>query len=673
MNEQDAKQRIEKLKKLISHHRYLYHVLNQQKISENALDSLKKELFDLEQQFPKFITPDSPTQRVAGKPLEKFEKVYHYQPMLSLNDAFSEKDIKDWLERISKLLSPNEIKQIAFFCELKIDGLAVELIYQNSILKTGSTRGDGLVGENVTQNLKTIEAIPLKLKDRRGAVPLVVRGEVFISKKEFEKVNQKQKRAGLPTYANPRNLAAGSIRQLDPKITASRCLDFFAYDLDFVSENAFNPESHQEKHQILKTLGFKTNPHTKYCRDLKEVFRFYKHCQELREKIPYEIDGIVILVNPNKIFEKLGVVGKANRGSIAFKFALKQATTKVIDIRVQVGRTGALTPVAYLKPIKISGATITRATLHNEDEIKRLGLKINDTVIVGRAGDVIPDIIKVLPELRTGEEKEFKMPSQCPICRSEIKKSAQGKIFFCQNPGCFAKQKRYFEHFVSRAGFDISGLGAKIIAKLIENGIVSDPTDLFELKQEDLTSLEGIAEKSAKNLIKAIQEKKEISFSRFIYCLGIPNVGEKTAKDLAQHFKDLQNLRQASFEKLEKLMDIGPIIAKSIHSWFREKNNLEFLMKLKKNGVKIIPHKSKKEDGQKLRGKIFVLTGSLKSMTREQAKEKIRELAGEVSESISSKTDFLVVGKEPGLIKIEKAKLLNIKTINEQHFLEMIT
>ncbi len=667
MNKQKAKQRITKLKKLISHHRYLYHVLNQQKISENALDSLKKELFDLEEQFPEFITPDSPTQRVAGRPLEKFTKVYHLQPMLSLNDAFSEKDLDSWLIRIKKFLSPKEAEQIAFFCELKIDGLAVELIYQNGLLKTGSTRGDGLVGEDVTQNLKTIEAIPLMLK---SPIDLIVRGEVFISKKEFTKVNQKQKQAGLSVYANPRNLAAGSIRQLDPKITASRCLDFFAFDLDFAPESALNSKTHQEKHQILKTLGFKTNPHTKYCRDLREVFRFYKHCTKLRKKIPYEIDGIVIFVNSNKIFTKLGIIGKTNRGSIALKFALKQATSQIIDIKVQVGRTGALTPVAYLKPVKISGATITRATLHNQDEIKRLGLKINDTVIVGRAGDVIPDIIKVLPTLRTGEEKEFKMPSLCPICRSEIKKLAQGKIFFCQNLGCFARQKRYFEHFVSRSGFDISGLGNKIIAKLIEAGIVSDPADLFELKQGDLTSLEGIAAKSAKNLIEAIQTKKEISFSRFIYCLGITNVGEKTAKDLAQYFKNLQNLRQASFEELEKLMDIGPIVARSIHHWFRKKSNLEFLMKLEKVGVKIISFSLEK--GQKLRGKIFVLTGSLESITREQAKTKIRELAGEISESISSKTDFLVVGKEPGMTKIEKAKLLNIKTINEQYFLEMI-
>ncbi|GAI04706.1 unnamed protein product, partial [marine sediment metagenome] len=414
--------------KVINYHRHLYHVLDRQEISDTALDSLKKELFDLEQEFPEFITPDSPTQRVEGKPLEKFEKVRHLGPMLSFNDAFSEKDMENWLERISKLLTRREMSEIDFYCELKIDGLAIELIYQNEILKTGSTRGDGIVGEDITQNLKTIEAIPLRLR-KNIKKSVVVRGEVFIPKKEFEKFKT--------VYANPRNLAAGSVRQLNPKITASRHLDSFAYDLI----TNFGETTHQEKHKILKTLGFKTNPYNKYCRNLSEVFKFHKEIQKIRKKIPYEIDGLVAIVNSNKIFEKLGVVGKAPRGAIAFKFPGKQATTVVEDIKVQVGRTGALTPVAYLKPVQIGGVTISRATLHNEDEIKRLGVKIGDTVIVGRAGDVIPDVIKVLPELRTGKEKEFKMPKHCPVCGGKIIRPEGEAVSRCLSPNCFAQKR----------------------------------------------------------------------------------------------------------------------------------------------------------------------------------------------------------------------------------------
>ncbi len=691
MFKQQAKQRIEKLKKVINHHRFLYHVLDKQEISIEALDSLKKELFDLEQKFPEFITFDSPTQRVGGKPLKKFEKIKHSFPMLSFNDAFSEKDLKDWLERISKLLSSEEIKQIDFFCELKIDGLAIELIYQNNILKIGSTRGDGLIGEDVIQNLKTIESIPLKLRRLGLCKALVVRGEVFISKKEFQKLNKEQFKKGLILFANPRNIAAGSIRQLDQKITASRGLDFFAYDLltqAFVKQKRSVEKdvkrslstffekinTHQEKHQVLKILGFKISPYSKYCRDLNEVFAFYQYCQRLREKIPYEIDGIVVIVNSNKIFEKLGVVGKTARGSIAFKFPLKQATTIIKDIKAQVGRTGAITPVALLKPVEIGGTIITRATLHNEDELKKLGVKIGDTVIVGRAGDVIPDVIRVLPELRIGKEEEFIFPKTCPSCLTKLKRSLEEVILRCENSNCFARQKKYFYYFVSRSAFDIDGLGPKIIDKLIDTGLISDPADLFRLKEGDLISLENFAEKSAQNLIEAIQARKKIAFFRFIYALGIRNVGEETARDLAEHFETLQNLKKADSEGLEKITDIGLKTAESISNWFQQKNNVEFLEKLKKAGVEINekPIRWLIEKDKKLEGKTFVLTGSLEIITREEAKEKIRLLGGKVSESVSKKTDYLVEGREPGFNKIKKTKKLGVKIIKEQEFLKII-
>lgn len=666
MTKQQAKQRIEKLKKVINHHRYLYHVLDRQEISDAALDSLKHELYKLEQQHPEFITPDSPTQRVGGKPLKKFKKVKHPQPMLSFNDAFSEEDMKDWIERISKLLTKEEAARIDFYGELKIDGLAIELIYENGILKTGSTRGDSRIGEDVTQNLKTIEAIPLRIREKKEIRPVIIRGEVFISKKGLEKINKEQKKAGLSVYANPRNLAAGSIRQLDPKVTASRNLDSFAYDLI----TNFETKTHEEKHKILKALGFKTNPHNKYCSNLEEVFKFYKQYQKLREKLSYEIDGIVVIVNSNKIFKKLGVVGKTPRGAIALKFPLKQATTIVQDIKIQIGRTGALTPVAYLKPVPVCGVTISRATLHNEDEIKRLGVKIGDTVIIGRAGDVIPDIIKVLPDLRTGKEKEFKMPTHCVICGSKIIKPKGEVVSRCPNPNCFARQREYFCHFISKPAFDIEGLGPKIIDQLMEKSLISDPADLFELRQGDLLPLERFGEKSARNLIEAIQRNKKITLPRFIYALGIRNVGEETAQDLAKYFGSLKRLKNVSKKDLEKVMDIGPKVAESIYQWFRQSKHLKFLEKLKKAGI--TPEDSTSAvESQKLRGLTFVLTGSLKTTTREEAKREIRELGGDISGSVSEKTDFLVVGKEPGS-KLGKARELGIKIIREKEFLKML-
>jgi len=685
MNRQQAKQRIEKLRKVIDYHRYLYHVLNRQEISDAALDSLKHELYKLEQQFPEFITPDSPTQRVAGKPLEGFAKVEHKTSMLSIEDIFSEEELRDWEDYLKKL-APHHFSQksgegVEYFAELKVDGFAISLLYENGIFKIGSTRGTGKIGEDVTQNLKTIESIPLKLEIHpppkfggeefeeklkklieKGEIE--IRGEVYMNVKDFERLNKELEKKGEKTFANPRNLAAGSIRQLDPKLAASRPLKFLAYDI--VTD--LGQKKHSQEHQILLALGFKTDE-GRECKNLEEIMEFWKEVGEKREKLPFQIDGVVVNINDNEIFQKLGVVGKSPRGVRAFKFSPKQATTIVEGIRLQVGRTGALTPVAVLKPVEVGGVKISRATLHNEDEIKRLGVKIGDTVIVGRAGDVIPDVIQVLPELRTGKEKEFRFPKSCPVCETKLIKPEGEVVWRCPNPKCRARKREYFYHFVSRRAFDIIGLGPKIVDRLLDEGLISDPGDLFLLKEGDILPLERFAEKSAQNLINAIQSKKKITLSKFIYALGIRNVGEETAQDLAANFCSFKKLKNASFQELQKIIDVGPVVAKSIYDFFQEKRNLKFIEKLKKVGVQILEEKKPKR--QPLKGKIFVLTGSLQTLTREEAKEKIRILGGEISESTSKKTDFVIVGKESGS-KFEKAKKLGVKIINEQEFLKLI-
>jgi DNA ligase (NAD+) len=675
----EAKKRIEKLKKVISHHRYLYHVLDRQEISDAALDSLKHELYKLEQQFPEFITPDSPTQRVGGKPLAGFKKIGHKTLMLSMEDVFSAEELSDWEDYLKRLMPGVSLE---YFAELKVDGFAISLIYEKGIFKVGSTRGDGKVGEDVTQNLKTIESIPLKLEIRKTNLSpaiknlveevekqikkgeMEIRGEVYMNVRDFEKLNRELEKKGEKTFANPRNLSAGSIRQLDPKLAASRPLKFLAYDI--VAD--LGQKKHSEEHMLLPVLGFKTDP-GKECRNLEEAADFWKEAAEKREKYHFQIDGVVVNIDDNSLFQKLGVVGKSPRGVRAFKFSPKQATTIVEDIEVHVGRTGAMTPLAVLKPVEIGGVTISRASLHNEDEIKRLGLEIGDTVIVGRSGDVIPHVIKVLPELRTGKEKEFKMPKNCPVCGTKLAKAEAEVILRCKNSKCRAREREYFYHFVSGTGFDIIGLGPKIIDRLVDEGLVSDPADLFLLKEGDLTPLERFAEKSAQNLISAIQSKKRITLPNFIYALGIRNVGVETAQDLAERFETLGKLKSASLEELQKIRDVGPIVGKSIYDFFQEKRNLKFVEKLIEVGVKII--EEKKPRRQPLKGKTFVLTGGLESVSREEAKEKIRLLGGDISESVSKKTDYVVAGKAPGS-KYERAKKLGVKIINEKEFLKLI-
>ena len=691
MNHAEAKERIEKLKKEINYHRYLYHVLDRPDISDAIFDCLKNELEELEYKFPDLITPDSPTQRVGGEPLKEFKKIHHATPMVSFNDAFSEQEVREWEKRYSDFLDNNlEENKNKYYCELKIDGLAIELEYENGILKTGSTRGNGQIGEDVTQNLRTIESIPLRLLEKNEIIKnlrsiglkeiaeninkhfpkkMIIRGEVFLNKKDFERLNKEQEKSGEKTYANPRNVAAGSIRQLDPKITAKRKLDFFAYSL--ITD--LGQTTHEQEHLILKSLGFKINTHNEPRNDLAGIFEFHQKINVLRESLPYEIDGIVVILNSEANFKKAGIVGKAPRAAIAYKFSAREATTKILDIQVQVGRTGALTPVAIMEPVEIGGTTVSRATLHNYDEIERLEVKIGDTVSVSRAGDVIPQVNEVFKNLRTGKEKEFKMPNKCPICDSPTKKDEDGVIYRCTNKNCFARFRENLYHFVSKPALDIKGVGPKIIDRLLDENLIHGAADLFFLKEGDLAILERFGEKSASNIIKSINSKKQIELHRFIYALGIIHVGEETAILLAQEINNNQSsitkpteilsvMNKISIEELQEIPDVGPKVAESIYHWFNEEKNKKFIKELEENGI-IFKKAEKGAINKKLEGLIFVLTGGLKTMSRDQVKEKIRDLGGKISSDVSKETNYVIAGSDPGS-KYERAKQLNVKIIN---------
>lgn len=699
MDIEKIRQRIEKLKKEINYHNYLYHVLDKPEISDAIFDSLRNELKDLEKQFPELISPDSPTQRAGAEPLKSFKKVEHKNPMLSLTDAFSEQEISEWEERYSDFLQHNlESQKNKYYCELKIDGLAIELIYRDGTFSIGATRGDGTTGEDVTQNLKTVNSIPLKILDKEIIIEnlkklgleqsanlfkdqfskeIIVRGEVFMNKKDFEALNADQKNSDAKTYANPRNVAAGSVRQLDSKITASRKLDFFAYSL--ITD--LGQKTHEDEHAILKSIGFKTNSYATTAKNINEVFAYQKNIEKIRERLPYEIDGTVIILNSESDFARAGIVGRKPRAAIAFKFAAREATTKILNIQIQVGRTGTLTPVAIMQPVPLGGIIISRASLHNYDEIQRLEVKIGDTVIINRAGDVIPQVVKVMKELRDGTEKNFKMPQKCPICNSEIEKDSDEVAYRCINKNCFAQIREGLDHFVSKSAFDISGVGPKIIDKLLDENLIHDASDLFELTIGDLEVLERFGEKSAQNIVNSIQSKKEIPLKKFIYSLGILHVGEETATLLAQRISNpkspiskindlIEIIKKMTLEQLQEIPDIGPKVAQSIFDWFHSEKNIEFLKKLEGMEIKIIPEQKTKKN-QKLNGLNFVLTGHLENMSRELAKEKIRELGGKISESVSKQTNYVVAGTEPGS-KYEKAKELNIKIINEIEFLDLI-
>lgn len=668
---EQAEARIAKLRKVINRHRYLYHVLDKPEISDAAWDSLKHELAELEEQYPELVTPDSPTQRVGGRPLTKFHKVQHRAPMLSLSDAFSEEELQAWEERMKKLLGPRE--RPTYYAEVKMDGLAISLLYENGILVRGATRGDGYTGEDVTQNLKTIEAIPLRLdverlpeKLQKNALGVVeVRGEVFMSKAAFEELNRVQKKRNGPLFANPRNAAAGSVRQLDPKITRERKLDFYAYDL--LAD--FGNETHEESHELAKALGCPVNPFSRRCHSLADIFRYHKHIAKQRKRLPYQIDGIVVNINDLRLFRKLGVVGKAPRGAIAYKFPAEQATTVVRNIGVQVGRTGVLTPVAHLEPVQVAGTTVARATLHNADEIERLGVRVGDTVILQKAGDIIPDIVRVLKDLRSGKHRAFHMPKHCPVCGSAIVHPDGEVAYYCKNRSCPARHLEELYHFVSKKAFDIDGLGPKILDQLVAEGLVKEPADLYHLKPKDLEPLELFAEKKAEKLFQSIQQSKRQSLPRFIFALSIRHVGEETAIALAQHFGSLKSLLRAEAAEFEHVRDIGPVVAKSLTDFFGKDEHRLRIRNLLAHGVMV--ERMKRVASRTFAGKTFVVTGMLESMTRDDAHAAIRQHGGDVASSVSKNTDYLVVGESPGS-KLEKATSLGVTRLSEKEFLVLI-
>jgi DNA ligase (NAD+) len=653
-----VKQRMDKLAGQINELRYRYHVLDDPSVTDEIYDSLTLELIELESKYPQLKSKNSPTQRVGGVALDKFEKVRHKSRMLSLNDAFNREELAEWEARITKL-APSE--KFDYFCEVKFDGLALSLRYEKGEFKIAATRGDGFVGENVTHNIKTIQSIPLDLPAKKD---IEVRGEVVMTKDVWKKLNEQQAREGKTLYANTRNAAAGSIRQLDPKITASRKLQFYAFDI--ITDLGL--KTHQEVHEKLGELGFKIPKYQKFCKTLDELEKFYEEVGKARESLPFGIDGIVVSVNDLSLFRKLGVVGKAPRGMVAFKFPPQQVTTIVEDIVVQVGRTGKLTPIAHLRPVFVSGTTVSRATLHNEDEIKRLDVRIGDTVVIQRAGDVIPDIVQVLPKLRTGKEKKFTMPKVCPICSSRVEKKEGMVDYVCTNKYCFAKQIRGIRHFTSKGAFDMAGVGPKILDKFIEEGLIKDAADLFTLTVGDIEPLERFAEKSAENVINSIQSAKKITLPKFIYALGILHAGEETAFDLAQRFGSIEKLMNATKAEIKAIPNIGDVVAKSVYEWFEAKRNRQLIEKLLLAGIEIEKIKVKHTP---LTGKSIVVTGSLEKMSREEAKEAVREAGGDWASSVSKNTDFVVVGENPGS-KYNKAKQLGVKTIDEKDFFKLL-
>jgi DNA ligase (NAD+) len=669
MDKAAVKQRILKLREQIEDLRYRYHVLNDPKVTDDVYDSLTKELKELEKEHPEFQDPYSPTNRVAGTPLAKFVKVEHAVPMLSLNDVFSEDELRAWEVRIRKLLPPGT--NMGYFGELKLDGLAVSLIYEKGVFVRGATRGDGRIGEDISQNLRTINSIPLRL---RGPYPglIEVRGEAVMSRKVWADLNRKNEKEGKPLFANTRNAAAGSLRQLDSRLTAERKLDFFAYEIAR-QEGGKTTRLHSEKHAYLRELGFKVDSHERQAAGLEEICEFIQKIGKLRPDFPFGTDGVVVSVNDLGQQAALGVIGKAPRYMAAFKYPPEKATTVVKNITVNVGRTGALTPLAMFEPTLVAGSTVSKATLHNMDQIERLDIRIGDTAVIQKAGDVIPEVVEVLPKLRTGKEKKFRMPDSCPVCEGKVERRTMGEgkstsvAYFCTNPKCPAKNRRGMQHFVNV--MEIYSVGPKILDRLKEEGLISDAADLFTLKKEDIAMMERFGEKSAENIVDSIRSHARVPLARFIYALGILHVGEETAEDIANHFGTLERVRQASETDVNEIPNIGPVIARSIAGFFREKENVKFIDKLLKNGVQVIRAEGKKEGP--LSGKTFVLTGTLETMSRDEAKRRIKELGGDPSESVSKQTSYVVAGADPGS-KLAKAEKLGVPILDEKGFRKLV-
>jgi DNA ligase (NAD+) len=665
LEKETIKKRIDQLRRELDYHNYRYYVLDDPVIADAEYDRLMRELVDLEGKYPEFMSLNSPTQRVGAKPLEEFETVAHTIPMLSLQNAMTSDELAEFDKRVKKLLG---VSDVDYVMEVKIDGLAVELVYLNGQFANGSTRGDGFTGEDITQNMRTIKSIPMRLlRDHDIPVPdrLEVRGEVYIGKKEFEGLNRKRAFAGEPLFANPRNAGAGSVRQLDPKITAGRKLNIFCYAPGEIVGVALTTHFHFLEY--LKKLGFRVNPYAKLCRNLEELITHYQYIREMRDKIPYEIDGTVIKVNRFDYQAALGAVSRSPRWAIAFKFEAHEETTIIEDIIVQVGRTGALTPVALLKPVIVSGVEVRRATLHNEDEIRRKDILIGDTVIVSRAGDVIPEVVKVVKEKRTGSEKHFIMPYKCPVCGEKVVRPPGEAIRRCVNINCPAQIKGSIEHFASKRAMDIDGLGEKLVEQLVDKEVIRDVSDLYYLTKDRLANLERMAEKSAQNIIDAINASKRPSFQRFLYALGIRNVGEHIAGLLAERFDTIDDLYPVVEETLITIPEIGPEVANSIVTFFGDEKNWGTITKILAAGVTI---EYEKQGRKPLVGVTFVFTGALKEMSREDARKHVEALGAKTASSVSKKIDYVVLGEEEGS-KADKARKLGLKIISEDEFLRM--
>ncbi|MFH0912590.1 MAG: NAD-dependent DNA ligase LigA [Patescibacteria group bacterium] len=654
--EKQATKRIRELIEEINYHNHRYYVLDKPEISDEHYDVLYRELVALEKDFPELVQSDSPTQRVGDKVKAGFKEVRHTKKRMSLDDIFGEEELQEFDDRITKLLG----KTPRYTCELKIDGLQMILTYQGGQLVQAATRGDGIVGEDVTHTVKTVRDIPLRLTK---PLNITVSGEVYIDKNEFERINKEQIQSGQEKYANPRNLAAGTVRQLDPKIASARKLSSFFYDLS----GDLTPADQVNMFKDLKDLRFKINDNFRLCNNLSEVKKFVEEWGTKRSKLPYATDGIVIKVNDIKLREQLGVTAKSPRWAVAYKFPAEQAETVVEDIVVQVGRTGVLTPVAELRVVRLAGSTVRRATLHNEDEVKRKDIRIGDTVLVQKAGDVIPEIVKVIRH--HSNSRSWQMPKKCPICGGAIERVEGEVAHRCINKDCFVIRLRSIDHFISRDAYDMEGLGEKNVELFLQLGLISDAADLFNLQETDIADLERHGEKSAENIIKSIQDSKKISLDRFLYALGIRNIGKQTAIDLANHFRTLDKIKTASVDELMRIEGVATVVASSIFDYFRDKKNLHFIDKLLNTGIIIA--KMQPVIAGKLTGKTFVLTGTLPNYTREEAADLIRKLGGRVSSSVSKETDYVVAGENPGS-KYTQAQKLGVAILSEQEFKKMV-
>jgi DNA ligase (NAD+) len=650
-----AKSKIEKLRTTLHHHDYQYYVLDKPEISDAEYDKLFRALQELEKQFPVLITADSPTQRVGGEPLKAFKTVTHKVPLLSLDNAMNEEELLNFDRRVREGLGQSKVDYVA---ELKIDGLAVTLTYRKGKLEVASTRGDGIHGEDITQNLRTVKSIPLVIKE---AIDIEVRGEVYLPYDEFVRINEERKERDEPLFANPRNAAAGSVRQLDPKITATRPLNIFCYTALGIA----GIETHYQLLAYIKKIGFKVNPNIRLCHGLSQVQEYIRGWERKREKLSYEIDGIVVKVNSLADQKKLGFTARSPRWAAAFKYPPLQAETIVEDITVQVGRTGAITPVAHLKPVHLAGVMVKRATLHNEDEIRRKGIKIKDHVKVQRAGEVIPEVVEVIKSRRAGQEREFHMPKKCPVCGAQIFRPEGEAIARCSNAACPAQVMGRVRLFTSREAMDIEHVGWALVDQLVEKGYVKDAADLYSLTKQDVMKLERMAEKSAQNVIDSIRTSLDRPLNRLIYALGIRMIGRRTAQLLADNFNDIDSLAEASELELSKIHEVGPKVAESVVTFFKQKENRHLIEKLKKAGVRV------KGQGSRVKGpligKAFVFTGGLEKYTRPEAEELVRRLGGSASSSVSKQTDFVIAGTEPGS-KHDKAKKLGVKIISEKEF-----